>query len=88
MTRCDWDDDVFALQRCTDNFTSTDPRDKIFALIGLLPSEARYMKPDYRSDYRDVLIQLTIDDIVINKSLRYLSCAPPQTASETSHLPS
>ncbi|KAK7958636.1 HET-domain-containing protein [Apiospora saccharicola] len=54
---------------------ATDPRDKIYAVLGLFPSIARYMETDYNKDTTEVSTELLMCLIELHGDLKALACA-------------
>jgi hypothetical protein len=60
--------DIGRLYHCTD------PRDKVYALQGLVaPELAQSITPDYTQSFKDVLMSICLQDLERNKRLEFLN---------------
>lgn len=82
------------LQICR-GFQATDPRDKIYAMMGLLSTSARtdalkagILIPDYKLSVRDVYINLTRWHITQSKTLEILNYTLEHDENDENRLPS
>ncbi|KAK7927474.1 Heterokaryon incompatibility protein 6- OR allele [Apiospora marii] len=68
---------------------ATDPRDKIYAVLGLFPSIARYMDIDYNKDTAQVSTELLLCLVTLHGDLKALACAAdtPEDLSLPSWVP-
>lgn len=66
-------DDVFEWLRQTTRFGASDPRDKIYALLGMARSRRwREMKPDHTLSIRDLILHLVAEMILADSQLDVL----------------
>jgi hypothetical protein len=80
--------DFSTMLKSFENCGATDPRDKIFALLGLLPEQGnRFEKPDYNKPVEKVYIE-TADTLIKQlKNLELLANAGLANAGQTASLP-
>lgn len=83
-------DDLFYLLNRTRNFDATDPRDKLFALLGLTRGlSADLTVADYKRPVRDVFLELAETAITRSHSLDITSLgSSPSSTYSTDGLPS
>lgn len=65
--------DISGLLEQTQDFSATDPRDRIFALQSLLPEDRRVLAPDYGLAEAEVYTRATISEIERTGTLRPIS---------------
>lgn len=81
--------DFFKMLCLCRTFKSTDPRDKIYALLGMSTDPvARRIRPDYTKDITSVFVEFTVADMTAQTSLRHIIVAPSYARSESMDLPS
>jgi hypothetical protein len=79
---------LFHLSRLMSNTNVTDPRDKIYSMLGIMSAaESRLITPDYSSDLAQVYQQATFASIAANQSLAILSLISGSDEEQT-HYPS
>jgi hypothetical protein len=67
-------DNLIHLLDLTRNSQCSDPRDRIFALLGMLEPGGRLgIEPDYEKEVVDVFMQVVLQSLALQKSLRILS---------------
>jgi len=70
-------------------YQATDPRDKVFALRGLLSiKENNKIEPDYSKSVREIYIQITRQILRDNESFDYLGCVEDNAGRKLTFLPS
>ena len=70
------------------NFKATDPRDKLYAILGLVQHPELKITPDYHARFRDIFKGFAVTNMVDNRDLRLLSCASGFAQVSEHELPS
>jgi hypothetical protein len=65
--------DMISLLLKTTTFQATDPRDKIYGLLGLAGGEDRIIVPDYSKTVNQIRKELVKHHVDVDKNLRCLS---------------
>ncbi|KAK0610607.1 heterokaryon incompatibility protein-domain-containing protein [Bombardia bombarda] len=67
---------ILELIIATNKQEATDPRDRVYAILGLLPPDDRvYIHADYKRDIRQLCIDVSVQGIQHTKSLKYIAAA-------------
>jgi hypothetical protein len=70
------------------SFKSTDLKDRIYALLGLLQESDIFFIPDYELSSEEVFIRTAVVEIIHRRRLEFMSCTTHNALSDSLKLPS